>query len=179
MLPPTSETRSFLADADPDKRAKLIDRLLERPEFADAWALTWADLLRNEEKVLDAKGHAGVPRVDSRPVRRQRAAQRIRPRSAISGRGSTYANPPANYYRALRDPYARGEATAQVFLGVRVHAPVATIIRSIVGHRMTITNGPRFLVASNTASSTTSDRTALTPTNSPASKSCGWTVPAN
>ena len=41
-------------------------------------------------------------------------------RAVISGRGSTYANPPANYYRALRDPYARGEATAQVFLGVRV-----------------------------------------------------------
>jgi hypothetical protein len=41
-------------------------------------------------------------------------------RRVIAGRGSTYADPPANYYRALRDPYARGEATAQVFLGVRV-----------------------------------------------------------
>ena len=41
-------------------------------------------------------------------------------RAVIAGRGSTYSDPPANYYRALRDPYARGEATAQVFLGVRV-----------------------------------------------------------
>ena len=35
-----------------------------------------------------------------------------------SSGGSTYANPPANFYRALRDPYARAEAVAQVFLGV-------------------------------------------------------------
>lgn len=119
MLPSLSETRAFLADADPEKRSKLIDRLLERPEFADAMALTWADLLRNEEKVLDAKG----TRVFHAWIRDQFAANvplNEFARSVISGRGSTYANPPANYYRALRDPYARGEATAQVFLGVRV-----------------------------------------------------------
>ena len=39
-------------------------------------------------------------------------------RELLAGRGSTYANPPANFYRALRDPYARAEAVAQVFLGV-------------------------------------------------------------
>src|SRR5205823_11529758 len=38
VLPTADETRDFLADTDPDKRTKLIDRLLERPEFADAWA---------------------------------------------------------------------------------------------------------------------------------------------
>src|SRR5262249_38016760 len=41
-------------------------------------------------------------------------------RDLIAARGSTYADPPANYYRALRDPLSRAEATAQVFLGVRV-----------------------------------------------------------
>ncbi len=119
VLPTISETRSFLADADPEKRTKLIDRLLDRLEFADAWALTWADLLRNEEKVLDAKG----TRVFHTWIREQFAANvplNEFARSVIAGRGSTYADPPANYYRALRDPYARGEATAQVFLGVRV-----------------------------------------------------------
>src|SRR5437879_13376519 len=38
------------------KRARLIDRLLERPEFADFWALKWADLLRVEAQSLDQKG---------------------------------------------------------------------------------------------------------------------------
>jgi hypothetical protein len=119
VLPTVSETRAFLADADPEKRVKLIGRLVERPEFADAWALTWSDLLRNEEKVLDAKG----TRVFHTWIRDQFAANvplNEFARSVVSGRGSTYADPPANYYRALRDTYARGEATAQVFLGVRL-----------------------------------------------------------
>jgi hypothetical protein len=119
VLPTAGESRAFLANAAADKRAKLIDRLLERPEFADAWALTWSDLLRNEEKVLDAKG----TRVFHAWVRDQFAAGvplNEMARAVIAGRGSSYADPPANYYRALRDPYARGEATAQVFLGIRV-----------------------------------------------------------
>ena len=48
--------RARSSDRQPqDKRAGLIDALLERPEFADFWALKWADLLRTEEKVLDRK----------------------------------------------------------------------------------------------------------------------------
>jgi hypothetical protein len=119
VLPSLDETRAFLADTDPDKRTKLIGRLLDRPEFADAWALVWSDLLRNEEKVLDTKG----TRVFHAWIRDQFAANvplNEFARSVIAGRGSTYSDPPANYYRALRDPYVRGEATAQVFLGVRV-----------------------------------------------------------
>src|SRR5262249_9972613 len=45
-LPTPEEARAFLADAAADKRAKLVDRLLERPEYADYWANKWADLLR-------------------------------------------------------------------------------------------------------------------------------------
>src|SRR5207302_3466212 len=41
-------------------------------------------------------------------------------RDILAARGSTYANPPANFWRAVRDPLQRGEAVAQVFLGVRV-----------------------------------------------------------
>src|SRR5437763_1857477 len=56
VLPTAEETRRFLADPRSDKRARLIDALLGRPEFADFWALKWSDLLRNEEKVLDRRG---------------------------------------------------------------------------------------------------------------------------
>ncbi len=45
-LPTPDETRTFLADASPSKRKALVDRLLERPEYADFWASKWADLLR-------------------------------------------------------------------------------------------------------------------------------------
>jgi hypothetical protein len=119
VLPAPAETRRFLADKRSDKRVRLIDHLLDRPEFADFWALKWSDLLRNEEKVLDRKGvrlfHAWLRQalVDRKPLNELA-------RELIASRGSTYEHPAANYYRALRDPQTRAEATAQVFLGVRM-----------------------------------------------------------
>jgi hypothetical protein len=119
-VPPTAdEARRFLDDDRPDKRARLIDQLLERPEFADFWALKWSDLLRNEEKALDRKGvrlfHDWIRRcfAEGKPLNEFA-------RELIASRGSTYAEPAANFYRALRDPETRAEATAQVFLGVRL-----------------------------------------------------------
>jgi hypothetical protein len=119
LLPTAAEARAFLADKRTDKRAKLIDQLMDRPEFADFWALQWADVLRNEEKSLDRKGVQDFYHwirqaiADNKPV-----DQFVR--EIISARGSTYANPAANFHRALRDPVSRAEATAQLFMGVRL-----------------------------------------------------------
>jgi hypothetical protein len=119
LLPAAEEARSFLADQSPDKRARLIDDLLVRPEFAEHWALKWSDVLRNEEKVLDAKGvdlFFGWIRdwiADGRPMDEFA-------RELVTARGSTYDNPPANFYRANRDPTTRGETAARLFLGVRL-----------------------------------------------------------
>jgi hypothetical protein len=119
ILPPVEETQRFLADTRSDKRARLIDALLERPEFADFWSLKWSDLLHCEEKALDAKGvrlfHDWIRRsiADGKPLNEFA-------RELIAGRGSTYSHPAANWYRALRDPQARAESAAQVFLGIRM-----------------------------------------------------------
>jgi hypothetical protein len=119
ILPTADEARNFLQDTRSDKRPRLIEELLKRPEFADFWALKWSDLLHNEEKVLDAKGvqvfHQWIRQwfADGKPLNEFA-------RQLIAARGSTYANPPANFYRALRDPLARAETTAQVFLGIRL-----------------------------------------------------------
>jgi hypothetical protein len=119
VLPTADEAREFIGSDRPDKRAALVDRLFERPEFADFWALKWSDLLRNEERTLDRKGvenfHAWI-RVQ---VARNTPLDEF-VRALIAARGSTYADPAANYYRALRDPVSRAESTAQVFLGVRL-----------------------------------------------------------
>jgi hypothetical protein len=119
ILPTAAEARAFLDDTRPDKRALLIDRLLERPEFADFWALKWSDLLRNEEKVLDRKG-VQVFHDWLRQAFLQGKPLNELARDLIAARGSTYSHPEANFYRALRDPQARAEAVAQVFLGVRL-----------------------------------------------------------
>jgi hypothetical protein len=119
VLPTPAESRRFLEDRRSDKRSRLIDALLRRNEFADFWALKWSDLLRNEEKALDRRGvrafHAWIRRaiIDGKPLNEFA-------RDLVASRGSTYKNPASNYYRALREPYARAEATAQVFLGLRL-----------------------------------------------------------
>lgn len=119
-VPPTAdEARDFVDSPDVDKFERLTDQLLARPEFADRWALVWSDLLRVEEKVLDATGvdrfHGWIRESVARGVPLDQFVSQL-----IVARGSTYEHPPANYYRALRDPFARGETTARLFLGVRL-----------------------------------------------------------
>src|SRR5262249_51865349 len=45
-LPTPAQVREFLADPSPDKRARLVDRLLETPEYSYYFANKWADILR-------------------------------------------------------------------------------------------------------------------------------------
>ncbi|MCY3777322.1 MAG: DUF1553 domain-containing protein [Candidatus Aminicenantes bacterium] len=45
-LPPPNRVREFLEDPGPDKRNKLIEILLDSPEFVDFWTFRFADLLR-------------------------------------------------------------------------------------------------------------------------------------
>ena len=119
LLPTPDETRKFRADTRPNKRARLIDALLNRPEFADTWAIKWSDLLKVEEKQLDKTGvkafHGWIRKsiADNKPLNEFA-------RELVASRGSTYKEPAANYYRALREPQIRSEAFAQVFLGIRM-----------------------------------------------------------
>ncbi|HET6573528.1 MAG TPA: DUF1549 and DUF1553 domain-containing protein [Fimbriiglobus sp.] len=119
ITPTAAEVRGFLADKSPDKRAKLIDKLLNRPEFAAYWAQKWSDLLRNEEKSLDKKGVQVFHRWIKAWIAGDKPLNEFA-RAILCARGSTYANPPANFYRAVRDPLVRAESVAQVFLGLRV-----------------------------------------------------------
>lgn len=119
ILPAADEARAFVADRDRAKRRKLIDRLLERPEFADFWALKWADLLRVEERPLDQKGMQNFHHWLRQSLAANKPLDQF-VREIVSARGSTYVNPPANFYRANRDPVARSTAVAQVFLGTRL-----------------------------------------------------------
>lgn len=120
LIPTLAEAKKFVADPDPEKRRKLVDELLTRPEFADFWALKWADLLRVEEKVLDRKGVAAFHGWIRRSIAENKPIDRF-VREILSGLGSTYEVAPANYYRALRSPEDRAEAVAQIFLGTRMN----------------------------------------------------------
>jgi hypothetical protein len=51
-LPTADEVRRFLANLRSDRRARLVDELLARPEYADYWSMKWADLLRVDRQTL-------------------------------------------------------------------------------------------------------------------------------
>jgi len=118
-LPDVEEARAFLDSDRPGKRDELIDHLLTLPEFADFWALKWADLLRNEEKTMGSKGVW----VFQRWLRDQIAGDvplAEMTRRLVTGTGSTWSNPPASFYRTNQDPLTAAETVSQVFLGYRL-----------------------------------------------------------
>lgn len=120
LVPTADEARAFLEDPAADKRAHLIEALLARDEFADFWALKWADLMKIEERQLDKDGmkvfHGWIRQAiaENRPLNEFA-------RAIIAARGSTLQNPPANWWRANRDPVTRAENTARVFLGTQLN----------------------------------------------------------
>ncbi len=119
VTPTAEEVKAFFDDPRPVKRAKLIDELLARPEFAAYWAQKWSDVLRNEEKSLDRKGVQVFHRWIKGWIAEDKPLNEFA-RDILAARGSTYAVPATNFYRAVRDPYTRAESVAQVFLGLRV-----------------------------------------------------------
>jgi hypothetical protein len=119
ILPTAEEARAFIADKGSDKRQRLIDQMLDRPEFADFWALKWSDLLRNEERVLDRKGSEAFHHWVRQSLAQNKPLDQF-VGEIISARGSTYHNPAANFYRANRDAVSRAEGIAQLFLGTRL-----------------------------------------------------------
>jgi hypothetical protein len=123
LLPTPEEAHEFLLPGGRDdvfsRRSALIDRLLQRSEFADFWALKWADLLRVEAHSLDQKGVVHFHGWIRDGIATNKPLDQF-VRELITARGSTYEIPAANYYRPHRDPIARGKAAAQVFLGTRL-----------------------------------------------------------
>jgi hypothetical protein len=119
ILPTPAETKAFLADKAGDKRARLIDALLGRTEYADFWTLKWSDVLRSNRKTIQVKGTYVYQKWLHDRIARDTPFDRV-VRDLLTADGSTFANPPANYYRIARDPQNLAETTAQLFFGVRM-----------------------------------------------------------
>ncbi|HEY7328943.1 MAG TPA: DUF1549 and DUF1553 domain-containing protein [Gemmataceae bacterium] len=119
IVPSPKETNDFLADKSPNKRAKLIDALLEHSEYADFWTLKWADIFRSSRKAIEVKGtHVFQRWLHDRIADNTGFDAMVR--EMLTASGSTFANPPANYYRVARDPQNLAETTAQLFFGIRM-----------------------------------------------------------
>jgi len=119
ILPKPDEVKAFIADKDKDKRAKLVDKLLARPEYADYWTLKWSDVLRSNRKTIQLKGIHVFQQWVRDHVKNNTGFDAL-VRELLTANGSTFTNPPANFYRIARDPMNLAETTAQLFMGVRM-----------------------------------------------------------
>ena len=118
-LPNSEETRLFLDDTDDDRRAQLVLKLLKRPEYADFWALKWADLLRVDRLKLGHEPAYNYYRwihdrfADNTPID-------VFTRQLLTASGPLRENPQAIFYKAIGKPGDRAAVVSQVFLGMRI-----------------------------------------------------------
>jgi hypothetical protein len=127
-LPTADEAREFVADRSPDKRARLVDSLFERPEFADYWTLQLADLFQNrKERDHDVRGAKNV-RAFHGWLHGQVAANRPwheLVRDVLTASGDALSHPEIGYYIYLVGEKRSTEsdvpdAVAQAFMGTRI-----------------------------------------------------------
>ena len=118
-LPTAEESKAFLTSTDPQKRTKLIDELLNRDAYSQFWALKWADLMRGSDVTISRRGVHNFHRYLVERFREDRPFDEFA-RETLTSLGNTLNKPGANFHRIARTPDEAAEATAQLFLGVRI-----------------------------------------------------------
>ena len=118
-LPTPEEARKFLDAPDTQKRARLIDELLERDDYAEFWALKWADLMRGSDVTIGRRGVHSFHRYLIQRFRDDRPFDEFA-RETLTSLGNTVNKPGANFHRIARTPDEAAEAAAQLFMGVRI-----------------------------------------------------------
>jgi hypothetical protein len=122
-LPTPDEVKAYSTDTHPDKQARLIDRLLDRPEYASFFALKWGDILRNRGRGYSTSQQRPGTALFAGWIRDSLAANMPYDRfvsAILTAAGSQETNPPTVWYRTVRTTADYVESVAQAFLGVRI-----------------------------------------------------------
>lgn len=122
-IPTLAEARSFLASREPDKRAMLIDQLLNGDAYAQHMFAFWADLLR-----VQSRANGGQGEMTSKPYL-EHVKRRVREnqpydafvRELLTAQGKVWDNPAIGYYmRDIGMPLENLANTTRIFLGTRI-----------------------------------------------------------
>ncbi|MCA9225190.1 MAG: DUF1553 domain-containing protein, partial [Planctomycetales bacterium] len=120
-LPPTGQqAREFIEDPTDSrtKRDALVDQLVGSREFVEYWTNKWADLLQVNRKFLGEEGSVALRNWIKNAVATNKPYDEFA-YEIITASGSTIENPPASYYKVLREPDLLMENTTHLFLAVR------------------------------------------------------------
>lgn len=124
VFPQAAEIKAFIADTKPDKRAALVDSLLERKEFTELWVMKWAELLQ----IRSAINNNQPPFYKNALLYYNWLSERIGKNvplneivvELLSATGGTVSNPAVNFYQTEIDQLKLTENVAQVFMGMRI-----------------------------------------------------------
>ncbi|HLQ43998.1 MAG TPA: DUF1549 and DUF1553 domain-containing protein, partial [Planctomycetaceae bacterium] len=119
-LPTEEQVRAFQADTDPAKRDKLVDRLLDSPDYADYFANKWNLVLRNKNRTPDdtSATYAFYQWIWNCLYENKPYDQFVR--EVITASGDSTSNPAVIWYREVDENNEQVEDTAQLFLGLRI-----------------------------------------------------------
>ncbi len=123
-LPEIPEQHPFLKSSAPDKRARLIDKLIDSEEFTNIWVMKWAELMQ-----IRSTGRAAntitpkASRLWHNWLHDQISSKRPFNKiiyDLIASRGGTFDSPATNFYKLEKDPKKITENVAQIFMGTRL-----------------------------------------------------------
>jgi hypothetical protein len=119
VLPTSEDVENFLADTASDKRAKLIDRLMQRDEFVDYWSYKWSDLLLVSSRRLNSTAMWAFYDWIRESVKQNKPWNQFA-KDIFLASGSTRENGALNYFVLHKDPIELSENATQAFLGQRI-----------------------------------------------------------
>ncbi len=116
LLPSPEEYQAFMLDRSANKRERLVDRLLERPEVLDIWVMKWAELLQiRTNNGVSQKALRLYDRWLRDAVHTGTTIDKI-VQMVLLASGGSLENPPTNYYQTETTPQLLAENVAQVLL---------------------------------------------------------------
>ena len=119
VLPTPQEARSFLDDTAPDRRSRLIEKLLARPEYVDFWTYKWSDLLLVNSSKLKPPAMKSYSKWIRDHVSANTPWDKFA-RDLVTARGTTHTNGAANFFVLHRDPADMAETVSMAFLGMSI-----------------------------------------------------------
>ncbi len=118
-LPSAEEVKKFLADTAPDKRNKLIESLLARPEYTDYWSYKWSDLFLASSRKLQTKTLLSFNEWIRESVRTNKSWDKFA-RELVASSGTSQTNGAVNYYLIHKSPIDLAENMTVAFMGIRM-----------------------------------------------------------
>ncbi len=120
VLPTPDETRAFLHSSASDKRQRVIDALLQRPEFVDYWAYRFSDMLLVNGRKLRPQAvksyYTWIRGCVEQNLPWDEVARRL-----VTAKGGSIENGATNFFAVHQDPETMAENVSQVFLSLSIN----------------------------------------------------------